>query len=60
MSIANESNKTAVTSAEILTIQSYIQQKNTAVLTIMFTDIKGFTELTEQKCGKNIENICKY
>lgn len=49
MSIANESNKTAVTSAEILTIQSYIQQKNTAVLTIMFTDIKGFTELTEQK-----------
>lgn len=49
MSIANESNKIAVTSAEILTIQSYIQQKNTAVLTIMFTDIKGFTELTEQK-----------
>ncbi len=47
--MANDTKKFDVTSAEILNIQSYIQQKNTAVLTIMFTDIKGFTELTEQK-----------
>lgn len=49
MSIPDETKKIDVTSAEILSIQSYIQQKNTAVLTIMFTDIKGFTEITEQK-----------
>jgi class 3 adenylate cyclase len=49
MSITNETQKIDVTSAEILNIESYIQKKNTAVLTIMFTDIKGFTELTEQK-----------
>jgi len=49
MNISEETNKIAVTSAEISTIESYIQTKNTAVLTIMFTDIKGFTELTEQK-----------
>jgi class 3 adenylate cyclase len=49
MSIANEANKIDVTSTEILNIESYIQKKNTAVLTIMFTDIKGFTQLTEEK-----------
>ncbi|MDP3009229.1 MAG: adenylate/guanylate cyclase domain-containing protein [Methylococcales bacterium] len=49
MNHANETNNIAVSSAEILSIQSYIQSKNTAVLTIMFTDIKGFTDLTEQK-----------
>ncbi len=49
MSSSNEANKIDVTSTEILNIESYIQKKNTAVLTIMFTDIKGFTELTEQK-----------
>jgi class 3 adenylate cyclase len=49
MNIANEPEKIDVSSAEILNIQSYIQKKNTAVLTIMFTDIKGFTELTEQQ-----------
>jgi class 3 adenylate cyclase len=49
MNSPNESQKIDVTSAEILNIESYIQKKNTAVLTIMFTDIKGFTELTEQK-----------
>jgi class 3 adenylate cyclase len=47
--MSDEAKKIAVTSAEILNIQSYIQKKNTAVLTVMFTDIKGFTELTEQK-----------
>jgi len=49
MNSINETANIAVNSAEILSIQSYIQSKNTAVLTIMFTDIKGFTELTEQK-----------
>lgn len=49
MSIPDENQKIAVTSTEISNIESYIQKKNTAVLTIMFTDIKGFTELTEKK-----------
>lgn len=44
-----ETHKIAVTTAEISNIESYIQEKNTAVLTVMFTDIKGFTEITEQK-----------
>jgi class 3 adenylate cyclase len=53
--MTDETKKIAVTSAEILNIQSYIQRKNTAVLTVMFTDIKGFTELTEQK-GEHYAN----
>lgn len=47
MNSANETNNIAVSSAEILSIQSYIQSKNIALLTIMF--IKGFTELTKQQ-----------
>ena len=49
MNSANETNNIAVSSAEILSIQSYIQSKNIALLTIMFIDIKGFTELTKQQ-----------
>ena len=36
-----------ITNDDISGISSYIKSKNTAVLTIMFTDIKGFVELTE-------------
>lgn len=34
---------------EFLNIDEYRKKKNTAVLTIMFTDIQGFTALTETK-----------
>lgn len=34
---------------ELSQIDKYRKKKNTAVLTIMFTDIEGFTELTEEK-----------
>ena len=36
-----------ITNDDISGISSYIKSKNTAVLTVMFTDIKGFVELTE-------------
>ncbi len=34
---------------DITAVDTYRKQKNTSVLTIMFTDIKGFTRLTEDK-----------
>lgn len=42
----------AVTSEELGTIEEYRKRKNTSVLVIMFTDIKGFTRITEEK-GEN-------
>lgn len=36
-----------ITHDDISGVNSYIKSKNTAVLTVMFTDIKGFVELTE-------------
>lgn len=42
-------NNLTVSNDEILSLKDYIHQKNTAVLTVMFTDIKGFTEITEKK-----------
>lgn len=36
-----------ITNDDISGISSYIKSKNTAVLTVMFTDIKGFVALTE-------------
>lgn len=36
-----------ITRDEITDVSSYIKSKNTAVLTVMFTDIKGFVHLTE-------------
>lgn len=46
----NESkNELTVSNDEILSLKDYIHQKNTAVLTVIFTDIKGFTQITEEK-----------
>jgi class 3 adenylate cyclase len=40
---------------EIASVESFRRMKDTAVLTIMFTDIVGFTELTEEK-GERYSN----
>ncbi|MDX1670212.1 MAG: adenylate/guanylate cyclase domain-containing protein, partial [Limnobacter sp.] len=34
---------------ELVQVEAFIQRRNTAVVTTMFTDIKGFTEITESK-----------
>ncbi|MCK4653378.1 MAG: hypothetical protein KAU01_02925, partial [Candidatus Cloacimonetes bacterium] len=34
---------------ELSTVDKYRKLRETSVLTIMFTDIKGFTQLTEEK-----------
>ncbi len=44
---------------EIATIDSFRQSRNTAVLTIMFTDIVGFTKLTEEK-GEQYSNDLRH
>ena len=36
---------------EIISVKDYIRRKNTAVLTTMFTDIEGFTTITETRGG---------
>jgi len=40
---------------EVNSLQEYIQRRNTAMLVIMFTDLKGFTQLTEEK-GEKFSN----
>lgn len=40
-------NDMQVSDSELRSIRSYIEQKDTAVLTVMFTDIQGFTDATE-------------
>lgn len=42
----------SITSDEIAHINQYRKAKDTSVLTVMFTDIKGFTRLTEEKGEK--------
>lgn len=38
-----------LTASEIQVVDQFRRQKSTAVLTILFTDIKGFTRITEEK-----------
>lgn len=38
-----------LTAKEFNDIESYQKSRNSAVLTIMFTDIQGFTSLTEER-----------
>lgn len=38
-----------ITAGEITTIEEFRKARNTSVLTIMFTDIKGYTRLTEER-----------
>ncbi|MDX1399410.1 MAG: adenylate/guanylate cyclase domain-containing protein, partial [Oceanospirillum sp.] len=38
-------------------LRDYISSHHTTVLTVMFTDIKGYTELTEQKGETYVEEI---
>ncbi len=41
------SSSMQISDTEVSNIRDYIRSKNTAVLTIMFTDIEGFTDATE-------------
>jgi class 3 adenylate cyclase len=41
-------NQVALTASDIQVIDQFRRQKSTAVLTILFTDIKGFTQITEE------------
>ena len=34
---------------ELISVDNYRKIRETSVLTVMFTDIKGFTDLTEEK-----------
>jgi class 3 adenylate cyclase len=45
-------------SPEVKNLQDYIKSRNTAILVIMFTDLKGFTALTEEK-GDNFSNTLR-
>ena len=45
----NQQNQVALTENDIEVIDQFRRTKSTAVLTILFTDIKGFTNLTEEK-----------
>ena len=42
---------------EIASVESFRRLKDTAVLTIMFTDIVGFTELTDQKGERHSNEV---
>ncbi len=42
-------NQVPLTASEIQVIDQFRRQKSTAVLTILFTDIKGFTRITEER-----------
>ena len=45
---------------EISSIDEFRKKKNTAVLTIMFTDIEGFTSLTEEKGEEYVHVLHEY
>jgi class 3 adenylate cyclase len=45
---ASPENQVPLTRSDIQAIDQFRRQKSTAVLTILFTDIKGFTRLTEE------------
>jgi class 3 adenylate cyclase len=42
---------------EIESVESFRRMKDTAVLTIMFTDIKGFTQLTDEKGERHSNEV---
>ena len=49
MDVKPVSESYGITPEEISSVKEYIKRyKNTAVLTTMFTDIQGFTQMTEE------------
>jgi len=46
---ASPVNQVQLTASDIQVIDQFRRQKSTAVLTILFTDIKGFTKITEDQ-----------
>jgi len=49
MSTDNEFEELDISSNEIQNVRKYLEKRNTAVITTMFTDIKDFTLITEEK-----------
>jgi class 3 adenylate cyclase len=49
MSAENEIDELNISSNEIKNVRKYLEKRNTAVITTMFTDIKDFTLITEEK-----------
>jgi class 3 adenylate cyclase len=45
---SSPANQVQLTASDIQVIDQFRRQKSTAVLTILFTDIKGFTRITEE------------
>jgi len=41
-------------------IKDYMQKHRTAMLTVMFTDIEGYTELTERKGDSYVAKLRQY
>ena len=52
MSTENEFEELNISSNEIQNVRKYLEKRNTAVITTMFTDIKDFTLITEEKGEK--------
>ena len=49
MSTENEIEELDISTNEIQNVRKYLEKRNTAVITTMFTDIKDFTLITEEK-----------
>jgi class 3 adenylate cyclase len=49
MATENEFDDLNISNNEIQNVRKYLEKKNTAVVTTMFTDIKDFTLITEEK-----------
>lgn len=54
---SNNLSQIDISNEEIGSLNGYIKRKNTAVLTVMFTDIKNFTLVTEEKGEKYSREI---
>ncbi len=47
--MGDDNQKTGINEKELQQVDRFRQSRNTSVLTIMFTDIEGFTRLTEER-----------
>ncbi|MFP4384183.1 MAG: adenylate/guanylate cyclase domain-containing protein [Spirochaetia bacterium] len=53
----NEEKNLLISNEDLKSVDQYRKSRDTAVLTIMFTDIKGYTSLTEDKGDKYAQDI---
>ena len=49
-----------LTNNDLNSVVSYIKERQTAILVIMFTDIVGFTQITEEKGEKYAATLRAY